>query len=111
MYNAFKHEWIYKSLNETKYMALLIKDDKLLEKYSKNWDKVSSNIKKGFDSEPVYNEKYLKTKTLMKVKSVQIFRNEGTPKEGSHCICLLVISIDSVIKIGKNYYSLVKKGD
>ena len=44
--------------NEAKYMALLIKDDELLEKYNKNWDKLSSNIKKGFDSEPVYNEKY-----------------------------------------------------
>ena len=26
------------------------------------------------------------------------------PKEGSHCICLSVILIDFVFKIGKNYY-------
>ena len=26
------------------------------------WDKISSDIKKEFDSEPVYNENYLKTK-------------------------------------------------
>ena len=74
MYNASKNDLIYKSFNEAKYMALLIKDDELIEKYNKNRDKFSSNIKKGFDSEPVYNEKYLKTKSLMRVKSVQIFR-------------------------------------
>ena len=73
MYNASKNELMYKSFNEAKYMALLIKDDELIEKYNKNRDKVSSNIKKGFDSEPVYNEKYLKTKSL-RIKSVQNFR-------------------------------------
>ena len=37
--------------------------DELLEKYNKIWDKVSNTIKKQFDSEPVYNEKYLKIKS------------------------------------------------
>ena len=43
-------------------MSFLIKDDKLLEKHKEIWEKVSNNIKKGVDSELVYNEKYLKTK-------------------------------------------------
>ena len=51
-----------RDFGETKYMSFLIKDDELLEKYNKIWKKVSNSIKKGFDSEPVYNEKYLKTK-------------------------------------------------
>ena len=34
----------------------------MLEKYNEIWDRISNTIKKGFDSEPVYNEKYLKTK-------------------------------------------------
>ena len=29
------------------------------------------------------------------------------PKEGSHCICLSVILIDSVFEMGKNYYPQV----
>ena len=33
-----------------------------LKKYNTILDKVSVNIKKEFDSEPVYNKKYLKTK-------------------------------------------------
>ena len=40
----------------------LSKDDDLLEKYNAIWDKVSADIKKEFDSEPVNNKNYLKTK-------------------------------------------------
>ena len=43
-------------------MSFLIKDDRLLEKHNKIWGKVKNSIKKEFHSEPVYNEKYLKTK-------------------------------------------------
>ena len=51
-----------RDFNKTKCMSFLIKDDELLEKYNKICEKVSNNIKKGFDSEPTYKEKYLKTK-------------------------------------------------
>ena len=40
---------------------ILIKDDKLLEKYNEIWQKVKI-VSKKIDSEPVYNEKYLKAK-------------------------------------------------
>ena len=42
-------------------MTLLIKDDGLLEKYNEMWKKVKNSIKEEFDSEPVYNEKYVNT--------------------------------------------------
>ena len=45
-----------KRFDETKYMTFLIKNNELLKKYNKIWDKVSNGIKKGFDSEPLYNE-------------------------------------------------------
>ena len=52
-----------KDFDETKYMSLLIKDDdELFEKYIEIWEKVKHSITKEFDSEPVYNEKYLKPK-------------------------------------------------
>ena len=52
----------------------LIKDEKLLEKYNEIWKKVSNIIKNEFDSKPVYNEKYLKTKIkFIMEKSTQIF--------------------------------------
>ena len=43
-------------------MHFLIEDDDLLKKYDTIWDKVSADIKKESDSEPVYNKKLLKTK-------------------------------------------------
>ena len=43
-------------------MYFLIEDDDLLEIYHIIWDKVSANIKKEFDSKPVYNKNFLKTK-------------------------------------------------
>ena len=43
-------------------MYLLIEDDGLLEKYNTVWNKVSADLKKEFDSEPIYNKEFLKTK-------------------------------------------------
>ena len=40
---------------QTKWMYFLIEDDELLEKHNTIWDNVSPDIKKEFDSEPVYN--------------------------------------------------------
>ena len=45
-----------KDFDETKCMTFSVKDDKVLEKYNEIWEKVK-NIKKEFDSEPVYSEK------------------------------------------------------
>ena len=41
---------------QSKRMYFLIEDDDLLEKYNTTWDKVSANIKKEFDSDPVYKK-------------------------------------------------------
>ena len=59
-----------RDFDETKYMSFLIKDDELLEKYNEIWGKVKNSIEKEFDSEPVHNDKYLKTKikNLMREK-------------------------------------------
>ena len=39
-------------------MYFLIEDDDLLEKYNTIWVKVSADIKKEFDSQPVYNKTF-----------------------------------------------------
>ena len=53
-------------------ISFFIKDDEWLDK-CKIWDKVSKSIKKGFDSEAVYNKKYLKTKVRSYDLTVCIF--------------------------------------
>ena len=67
--------------------------------------KVSNIIKKEFDSNPIYNEKYIKTKIKSYNGKINTnFHNNKTPKEGSQYICLSVILIDSVYKKDKSYY-------
>ena len=60
-----------KGFDEIECMTFQIKDHKLLK--DKIWDIISNSIKKRFDSKPVYNEKYLKTKLkLYEAKIIQI---------------------------------------
>ena len=60
---------------------------------------------KEFDSEPVYNKKYLKTKIISyDGRKNTNFHNNEMFKEGSHCVYSSVILIDSVFKMAKNYY-------
>ena len=47
---------------QTKWIYLLSENFDLLEKYNIIWDKVSADINKEFDIEPVYNNFFLKTK-------------------------------------------------
>ena len=77
--SAYRREF-----DKTKYMSFLIKDEELFEKYSKTWEKVKNSLKKDFDSEPVYNKKYLKAK----IKSYEgklntVFYNNKITNEGS----------------------------
>ena len=46
---------------QAKYMYFLIEVDDLIEKYNTILDKFSADIKKEFDSTPVYNKEFLKT--------------------------------------------------
>ena len=57
---------------QTKWMYFLIEGDDLLEKCNTVWNKVSADMKKEFDSEPVYN-KNLKTKIKSHVDEVTDF--------------------------------------
>ena len=52
--------------------------------------------------------KYLKAKIKSYNGKINInFHDNETPREGSQCICLSVILINSVCKTGKNYYPQV----
>ena len=61
-------------------MYFLIKDDDLLEKYNTISDKLTADIKKQFDSEPVYNTNYLKTKIKYHGNEVTDFYEKKIPK-------------------------------
>ena len=59
--------------------VFLIKDDGFLEKYNTIWDKVSADIKKEFDSEPVYSKELLKNKIKSHGDEVTDFYYKKTP--------------------------------
>ena len=85
-----------------------MKDNELLEKYYEIWEKNKNSIKKEFDSEFIYNRKYLKAKIKSYNGKINTnFHNNKIPKVGSNFICLSVILIDSVFRTGKNFHSHV----
>ena len=108
MYIPSKMNAYRRDFNKTKCMSFLIKDERLRENTMKLRKKVSNIIKKEFDSELVYNEKYLKTKIKSyNGKIYTNFHNNKILKEGSQCIFLSVLLVESVYKEDKNYYPQV----
>ena len=85
-------------------MYFLIEDDDLLEKYNIMWNKVSADIKKEFDSEPVYDKNYLKKKKKSYGYEVTDLHDKKIPKLDSNLTCLAIISLDSALKKDDNYY-------
>ena len=90
----------------SKYMNHLVKDEKILKKYLKIWNKIKSLIKKELNSEPVYNDKYIKTKIkIYNDKVYTNFQHNKIPKDNEYCACLSVILLDSIfVNSNKEYY-------
>ena len=49
---------------KTKWKYFLIEDDELVEKYNTILDKISANLEKEFDGEPVYYKRLQKIKII-----------------------------------------------
>ena len=81
----------------------MIEDDVSLEKYNTIWDKVSTDIKKEFDSKPVYHKHFLKTKIKSHGDKVTDFYDKKIPKLDSYHTCLVVISLNYALKNNDNY--------
>ena len=47
------------SFKDTKYISFVIKNNQLLEKYNKNWSKLSNIMGKAFPNSLVIEKKYL----------------------------------------------------
>ena len=78
----------------------MIKDDNVLNKYNKIWNKIKEKLSIKFHSMPLYEETYIKVKVRefdSKIKTN--FLGDEIPKESMHYACIACITIDSVIKI------------
>ena len=68
-------------------MSFLVKDDDLLEKCNEIRKNLKNSLKKEFDSEPVYNGKYLNAKVKSYNGKINtIFYNNKTPRAVSQFI-------------------------
>ena len=92
---------------QTKWIYFSIEIDDLLKKDGTIWYKVSGDIKKEFDSEPVYHKIFLKTKIKFHDDEVTDFYHKGIPKVDSNHTCIAVNSLDSALKKDDNYYPQV----
>ena len=75
------------------------------KKFNKIWDKISNPLKKGFNSEPVYDNKYIKTNVKIYNNRINTnFHGNKMPEENEYYTCLSVILLDSLVKIDNDYY-------
>ena len=96
-----------KEFDDSIIMSLRVDDSKLLKKYCKIWKTIKDLLGTEFDSEPVYGDtdSYIKTKIKMYHNKVNTnFQGKETPKGDSSYKFLLLIMLDSVVKVGKKYY-------
>ena len=83
-----------RDFDEATYVPFLIKNNEMLEKYNKIWDKVSK-----------FNNKYLKIQIKSCEEKINTdFHDDEVPKEDSQYICVSVVLIDYVFRTDKNYY-------
>ena len=86
-------------------MNYLVHIKELLKRYNAIWDKISNLLKKEFDSEPVYDDKYIKTKIKTYNNKINTnFHVNEIPEDNECCTCLSVISLDCIVNLHKKYY-------
>ena len=90
----------------------MVKEDDVLDKYYKNGDNIKKKVSIKYHSMPVYDETYIKAKVREfdgKIKAN--FLGDGVPKENMHCICIVCVTIDSVMRKKKENYPQVYLGE
>ena len=81
-------------------MSFKIEDESILVKHNEIWNKTKKTLGQKFQSKPVYDKKYIKSKIKVFNGVVStIFRDDKIPKENVHYTCIALINIDSVMKM------------
>ena len=89
-------------------MSFLIKNSEVWEKYEDIQDVIKNKLGIKFHSEPIYENKYLKTKVREFDGSIKTnFLGNNVPKENAYYTCIACITVDSVMKMNKKNYPQV----
>ena len=88
--------------NGGKNIFFVIEDNNVLFKHSDIWNKIKEIKGIKFHSNPVYDEKYIKTKVTEHNSVIKTnFLGNEVPKEGVYYTCIVCINIYSVMKMDK----------
>ena len=88
----------------------LLDNNEFLERYTAIWEKISNLVNKKFDSDPIYNNKYINIKIRSYNNDIKTNfhnidnENNKLPEKNKLYKCVSLISLDSIIKINKKYY-------
>ena len=94
--------------NGGKNMLFKIEDQSVYLKFTDTGNEVKSILNVKFHSQPIYDDKYIKTKVKTYNNTINTqFSGDGIPKERFHYICISAICIDSVLKTDKKNYPQV----
>ena len=94
--------------NGGKNMSLLIKNNKVWERYEGIWNVIKNKLNIKFHSQPIYENKYLKAKVREFDGDIKTnFLGNDLPKENTYYTCIACITIDSIIKMNKKDYPQV----
>ena len=85
-----------------KNMSFLIKNNKVWEKYEEIWNVLKNKLSIKFNSEPIYENKYLKGKVREFDGDIKTnILSNGLEKENTYYASIACITIDSVLKMNK----------
>ena len=89
-----------------KNMSFVTDDEKIYKKYNEIWEVVRDLLKIDFTVNPVRDDIYLvaKLKIFDRINRTTFNNNNYIPMERNHYICILLIDVDSVLKIDQRAY-------
>ena len=94
--------------NGGKNLSFKIEDENVCLKYKEIWNKIKNMLNIKFHSQPIYDNKYIKTKVRTFNDMINtLFPKDKIPKEKIYCICIPPVCIDSVLRIDRKNYPQV----
>ena len=94
--------------NGGKNTSFKIEEESVYLKYADIWNKIKSILNVKFHSQPIFDDKYLKTKVKTFNNTINtLFSGDKIPKERIHYLCISAICIDSVLRKDKKNYPQV----
>ena len=88
--------------NGRKNMSYVNKNSEVWQKYEEIWDVIKNKLNIKFQSQPIYENKYLKAKVREFNGNIKTnFLGNNVPEENTYYTCIDCITPDSVLKMNK----------